>query len=207
MYEAVTWSTQTYACTVSRRPGWKFRFPHPVKNNPKSVISIYDFVTFWSEATDCSFSQLLNKALYENPGIQCMYEAVPWSTCCMYSIQDVQAGNSNFHTLSKTASKQLFLFMILSLFGLRRPMALFPGIWGIHIYREPHTMYVHFTIQRMRLSLYSVCASPHTMYVWRRIQCTYKTVTQRTFLAKKSWKNIQYVQYVELKEPLKKRFY
>ncbi len=57
-----------------------------------------------------------------------------------------------------------------------------------YICMGPHTMYVSFTIQRMRLSPYSVWASPHTMYVWRRIQCTYQIVTQRTLLAKNSWK-------------------
>ena len=133
-YEAVTGSIRTYAFAVSRRMGWKFRFPHAVKNSFKTAIFIYDFATVWPRATDGSFS----------------------------------------------------------------------SIWSMHVYREPHTMYVHFTIQRMRLSPYSVWACPNTIYVWRRIQCTYKTVTQRTFLAKKSWKQVHYVQYVELKESSKK---
>ena len=93
IYEAVTQSARMYACTVHRRPGWKFRFPDACKNSLKAALSIYDFVTFWSETTDGSFSWHLR-----------------------------------------------------------------------HTYLQGAT-YVHFTIQRMGLSPYSVWASPHTMYV------------------------------------------
>ena len=105
--------------------------------------------------------------------------------------------------------------MILLLFDLRQPMALFSRhlkntcVWWAtcNVRTLRHTTYDRLSIQRMRLSAYNVSETLHTMYVWSGIQCTYETFTQRTFLAKKSWKNVHYIHYIDLKESLKKWFY
>ena len=125
---------------------------------------------------------------------------------------------SDFHTLSKTASKQLFLFMISSLFGPRRP-----GVWtnnirflnavrkslktAISIY-DFVTFWSQATFEAyMRIGSHRQCTYPspynvwqtlHT-YVWTHlIQCTYaatydvrtkKSRNVRLFLEKKGRKN------------------
>ena len=51
----------------------KIRFPHAIKNSLKTAISIYDFVTFWPEATDGSFFSSFEAYMCMVSHMQCTY--------------------------------------------------------------------------------------------------------------------------------------
>ena len=93
----------------------------------------------------------------------------------MYSIQTSGLEIQISTCCQKTASKQLFLFMILSLFGLRRPMAMLMFDRHLkHTYvqgatynvRTLHdTTYEALSVQCMGIFPYNVRMKTNTMYV------------------------------------------